>query len=166
MKYERTPVIPYPHGAEPRLDDSLRYLEIAALTEFKIETADEQQLPEIERAQLLHESFMKEIHTDGTHYLVARDDEGRIVGTAAYSFGREGTAMNLDTLAVHPDYQSQGIGSGLLAEATQHGIDQGAQLIMLISMGKESTEFYRRHGFRDNDPDDKSTMRIMSKDLG
>ena len=79
-------------------------------------------------------------------YLVAESD-GRVVGYA----GLFATADSADvqTLAVHPDVQGQGLGTTLLAALTDEAVRRGAATLLLEVRADNlvALRLYERHGF-------------------
>ncbi|MEY9215216.1 ribosomal protein S18-alanine N-acetyltransferase [Thermobifida halotolerans] len=106
---------------------------------------------------LEHELFPDDAWTEGMlrdelaqpdrHYLVARDDGGRIVGYAGLrAVPPEG---DVQTMAVAPDRWGRGIGrtllSALLDEARRRGIS--AVFLEVRSDNPRAQDLYRRFGF-------------------
>ena len=164
FEYENIDLPRYPHGAEPDLDDVLHFLDVAAQTGFHIEQPGESDLSDIERAQIVYESFLEEVTDGASSYLVARNDEGDIVGTVIYAIHPEYNYVELNVLAVSPDYQGRGVGSELLERVTDHAVQQGAESITL-STTPGAYEFYIRHGFEDVEEDDYAQVRSMVKKI-
>ena len=71
---------------------------------------------------------------------------GRIVGHILYSpivVGGEFNGAALGPMAVHPDYQRQGIGSQLVAAGTRRLAEAGCPFVIVLG----HPEFYPRFGF-------------------
>lgn len=89
--------------------------------------------------------------------------EGRVVGMlVAWMLVDE---VHIATIATHPDYRQQGIGSKLLSNVLLHGISEGAQssFLEVRESNVAAQEMYRKFGYekagrrkryyRDNDED-------------
>lgn len=82
--------------------------------------------------------------------LVAESDEGRIVGHVLFSAvklvgsGRGVSASILAPLAVHPDFQSQGIGGQLINEGLRRLGESGVQLVFVLGY----PAYYQRFAFQ------------------
>ncbi len=98
MIYERLPSLPFPHGAEPLLADSVDFLEVASLA-GTIPSALDYRYPkkDLQRSQMLYDSILPEL--EQPNFLATRDREGTIVGTAAYHINPERRFMHLDILS-------------------------------------------------------------------
>jgi len=74
---------------------------------------------------------------------------GRVVGHVLFSrvglkpTGQDVSAALLAPLAVHPDFQSRGIGSQLVAEGLRQLSDSGVELVFVLG----HPGYYRRFGF-------------------
>jgi GNAT superfamily N-acetyltransferase len=78
------------------------------------------------------------------------EDAGAIVGVLDLSVERE--TATIDTIAVHPDHQGQGIGTRLLERACAHARDLGATTIEAWTRDDEPTlRWYRSRGFGESD---------------
>lgn len=76
--------------------------------------------------------------------LVAEDEEGRLVGTAALR-----ALANLRRVAVHPDRKGEGLGAALVEAALARAKADGFDFAELDTQDDHPwlPEFYRRHGF-------------------
>jgi len=78
------------------------------------------------------------------------EDSGAIVGVLDLS--AEGQLATIDTIAVHPDHQWRGIGTGLLAQACARAQALGATTIDAWTRDDEPTlRWYRSRGFAESD---------------
>lgn len=79
-------------------------------------------------------------------YLVA-EDEGRIVGYAGLMY--IAPIADVQTLAVLPEYEGRGIGSGLLTELISEARRRGAQNVLLEvrADNPRAQQLYERFGF-------------------
>ncbi|RYD85199.1 MAG: N-acetyltransferase [Verrucomicrobiaceae bacterium] len=55
--------------------------------------------------------------------------------------------LHLDHLYIHPDYQSQGVGSFVIQKITQEADVAGKSIRLGALKGSASNRFYQRHGF-------------------
>ena len=160
MKYEALPRLPYPHGAEPNLDDSARFLEIAEAAGATLIDNEIRERGGIPLYQALHDQFTAEIDT--ARYAVARDDEERVVGVSIYSIRPERRYAHIDVLAVEERMRGQKIGHGLLEFVTNHSRLRGADSLLLVST-PAAVNFYLDHGFENIDEDPDSDCPHMAK---
>src|SRR4051794_31407284 len=82
--------------------------------------------------------------------LVAATDDDEIVGVldASYADG----LTTIDTIAVHPDHQSRGIGTALFQATKQQAREQGATTLDAWTRDDEATlRWYRAMGFNESD---------------
>jgi ribosomal protein S18 acetylase RimI-like enzyme len=90
--------------------------------------------------------------TPGVHLLVARDDEGRIVGTATVSTYRTPTRRraHIDDVVVDDRARGQGVGAALTTEAIRLAREMGAEQVDLTSTPEReaANRLYQRLGFR------------------
>jgi ribosomal protein S18 acetylase RimI-like enzyme len=89
--------------------------------------------------------------TPGVRLLVARDDEGRIVGTATLSTYRTPTRRraHIDDVVVNGSARGQGVGAALTAEAIRLARETGAAQVDLTSTPERAAanRLYQRLGF-------------------
>ena len=131
--------------AEPRDAADLRELYFCYLT--KNPPREEQDMNEWARRI---EEFQKD---ERIHLLVAEED-GRAVATVHLTVV-QGLTHNLRPFAViesvvtHVDYEGRGLGSALLAKATEIAAEHNCYKIMLETFSSEerTLNFYRRNGF-------------------
>ncbi|MCG5467737.1 GNAT family N-acetyltransferase [Micromonospora sp. LAH09] len=82
----------------------------------------------------------------------ARSPDDQLVGVASVYLDilsvRFGRRASVEDLAVHPEWRSRGVGSGLLAAARAWAHEQGADYVFLESgLGRtEAHRFYLREG--------------------
>jgi len=75
--------------------------------------------------------------------VVARDERGRIVGSAALEVYPDGALLR--SVAVAPEQQGHGVGHALTAAAIRLASDHGLQAIYLLTTTAE--DFFPRFGF-------------------
>jgi ribosomal protein S18 acetylase RimI-like enzyme len=87
----------------------------------------------------------------GGRLLIARDESGRIVGTATLSTYRSPTAWraHIDDVVVDSGARGQGIGEALTAEAIRLARELGADQVDLTSSPRReaANRLYQRLGF-------------------
>jgi GNAT superfamily N-acetyltransferase len=83
--------------------------------------------------------------TDGVQLLLARDRDGRAVGTAGLR--RRGRGASLFAISVPPSLRGRGIGAALTAHAARAAFDLGAELVQLQASAA-GLPVYERAGFR------------------
>lgn len=76
------------------------------------------------------------------HFLVCRDGD-EIVGVVGLEL--YGQTALLRSLAVHPSHRNRGIGSRLIEEIEQYGLQRGAHDIYLLTT--TASEYFVRHGY-------------------
>jgi GNAT superfamily N-acetyltransferase len=86
------------------------------------------------------------ISWDSSHYHLAAELDGRIVGMAHFHI--VGGVGHLDQLLVAKDRQSQGIGSHLLDEFEQRCRAAGCHKLTLETAEYQARGFYEKHGFK------------------
>lgn len=100
--------------------------------------------PTSAEAELVHQLREEGLLTLG---LVATDDEGGVVGYAAFSpvtlFGEELQWVALAPLAVNSDYQHQGIGGQLVSEGLDTLNEFGYAALFVLG----DPDYYARFGF-------------------
>lgn len=90
---------------------------------------------------------------DGGTWLT-HEEEGKAVAVAAYTAEpmTEGT-YNAFLLAVHPEYQGQGVGAALMLHIEQSLRDQGQRVLLVETSGLPNFErtrsFYRKIGYEE-----------------
>ena len=91
------------------------------------------------------------VATPGVSLLVARDDDGRIVGTATVSICRTLTTRRaqIDDVVVDGSARGHGVGAALTAEAIGVAREQGAEHVDLTSAPwrEAANRLYQRMGF-------------------
>lgn len=86
-----------------------------------------------------------------TEFLVAAKDGDRTVGCARI-VGDGGYVAYICDVIVHPDYQGQGIGKGMigrLLEFIRSNMEPGDRVMVLLMAAKGRETFYRPFGFLD-----------------
>jgi ribosomal protein S18 acetylase RimI-like enzyme len=87
----------------------------------------------------------------GETMLVARNDEGAIIGTLTLITYRvsSGLKARIEDVIVDHDARGQGIGEALTREAMRRATDAGARMVELTSMPyrEAANRLYRRLGF-------------------
>lgn len=101
-----------------------------------------------ERGRMLHRS-LESVYNTLRDFLVADDDDGRILGCAAVSLVWADLA-EVKSLAVLPDRRRHGIGSTLLQAAMADARRLGATRLFALTYEKE---FFARAGFERIDRD-------------
>ena len=86
----------------------------------------------------LRNSFYPE-HT----WLILADDQA----VGFYTLRPAADALSLDHLYIHPDYQSQGIGSVVLSRIVSEAEQLGLPIRLNALRQSASNRFYQRHGF-------------------
>lgn len=94
------------------------------------------------------------ITADPNQLLLVAEVDARVVGTMQLTFIQHLFAGGLrravlEALFVHPDYQSRGIGSALIAEAKARALAASCQSLELTSnkLRTRAHAFYEREGF-------------------
>jgi N-acetylglutamate synthase-like GNAT family acetyltransferase len=59
----------------------------------------------------------------------------------------DGTQLLIMDVVVHPDYQEQGIGKGLMEQIVQHIKSNYSQMIVSLTTDEKNTGFYEKLGF-------------------
>lgn len=91
--------------------------------------------------------------TDEDHYTIMAEAEGKAIGFLLLApkelTYRTGKTIELEILAVLPQYRSKGVGSQLVAKAKERAKATGNTTIMVSSYSKNdrAIEFYKREGF-------------------
>lgn len=87
----------------------------------------------------------------GETMLVARDDDGKIIGTLTLITYRvsSGLKARIEDVIVDESARGQGIGEALTREAMRRATDAGARMVELTSMPyrEAANRLYRRLGF-------------------
>lgn len=84
-------------------------------------------------------------------WVVARDDDGQLVGFVNIGWDGADHAFLLDT-QVAPDHQRQGLATRLVQLATEHARDAGCEWLH-VDFKEHQREFYLQAcGFRSTDP--------------
>lgn len=94
-------------------------------------------------------AYITEIGNPNAKYLIAKRDDGRIVGYGGVWVVMD--EMHVTTLAVDQDYRGLGIGERLLIELMFAGMDRGATRATLeVREGNIAARgLYRKYGFAD-----------------
>ena len=112
-------------------------------------------------------------HEDTRWYWVVESEAepGRVIGYAGLMY--LSPIADIQTIAVHPDYEGQGIGSSLLQRMISESIRRGAEAIMLEVRkdNERATRLYERFGFetigeRPRYYGDGADAAVMRKELG
>lgn len=90
---------------------------------------------------------------------IARDQEGRIVGTAGYELSADGTHVLIRSVAVDPARRASGRGSELARFAFVQAAAEGASTAWLFS--RRSGPFWQRLGFQ---PADRERLAAVLAD--
>jgi ribosomal protein S18 acetylase RimI-like enzyme len=105
--------------------------------------------------------LMELVATRGTTLLVARSDEGRIVGALTLVTYRAPSGLNarIEDVVVDADARGQGIGEQLTREAVRRAELAGARHVELTSRASRAAahRLYRRLGF---EPHDTTVFRL------
>lgn len=80
----------------------------------------------------------------GAGWVVARQEEGDLVGVAAVE--RYGEAGLLRSVAVRPDWRDKGLGRALAADRIAWAADQGLEALYLLT--DTAADYWPRFGFR------------------
>ena len=144
-------------GREP--DDSLDPVHDGRaelpVTALIVEIMTEKDLPEVHEIESLvfpqpwsMDAFRQEIRSVLGRYLVVRLDE-RVVGYVGIMLVED--EGHITTLAVHPDYQRQGIGTRMLEEVINMALRARVTYITLeVRVSNNAARrLYQRYGFRD-----------------
>lgn len=101
----------------------------------------------VEDAEIHVRELMEQKTSYGLEYVVDDEVAGFILGTSMlFHYGR---TFEIDDLAVHPDYQNQGIATILLQQCIVDAKAQGMAGIHLITAGEGVLpKFYEKHGFK------------------
>lgn len=124
-----------------------RYAEIYAAA-FSGEPWNDPWKPE--DAEIHVRELMEQNTSYGLEYVIDGEVTGFILGTSMlFHYGR---TFEINDLAVHPDYQKQGIATKLLEQCISDVKAQGMVGVHLITAGEGVLpEFYRKHGFKVGD---------------
>ena len=82
--------------------------------------------------------------------LVARDDQGEIIGHLQLVAGRTPETVELKSIAVRPDRQGSGVGGRLVERAAATSRDDGLRALTVTTAvaDLDNLRFYQRCGFR------------------
>jgi len=83
-------------------------------------------------------------HRHSVAWMVARDEDGRVLATARAS-SDDGKMAELFDVAVHPERRGRGVGRALLAALLDHPRLRAVRSVLLSTADAQS--FYARHGF-------------------
>lgn len=95
-----------------------------------------------ERGKMLHRS-LEDAYNLLQSFLVAQDDDGRVVGCVAVATTWADLA-EIKSLAVAPDVQGRGVGSLLMRAAIEDARRLGVKRLFALTFAKD---FFARHGF-------------------
>ena len=117
--------------------------------------ADEQSWLRCRELSFLNTPYFDDVLTSKTDIpapgfeLVAVNDAGVVVGIMDVTV--DGELATIDTVAVHPDHQREGIGSRLLARARPRAAGLGATVLDAWTRDLEETlRWYRSRGFAES----------------
>jgi len=128
------------------------------------------------------EAFKFRLHTFGAYFLVAVTDSGHIVGVTngvrlhhahladdsikqTADSAVDGAYFCILTIAVHPEFQRQGIASALLTHVIQQAKED--QLLQIVLMCEEHLiGYYEKHGFHYVSPSSSAHGGIQWHEMG
>ncbi|MFC5451719.1 GNAT family N-acetyltransferase [Paenibacillus aestuarii] len=128
------------------------------------------------------EAFKFRLQTFGLYFLVAETDDGRIVGVTngvrldhvhladdsikqTADFAANGANFCILTIAVHPEFQRQGLASALLTRVIQQAkADQLQQIVLMCE--SFLIGFYEKHGFHYVSPSSSAHGGIQWHEMG
>ena len=101
----------------------------------------------LEDAEIHIKEIMESKQSYGLEYLVDGKVAGFILGSSMlFHWGR---MFEINDLAVHPDYQGQGIATKLLEACLEEMKKRGIKGVNLITQGDGFlSKFYEKHGFK------------------
>ena len=101
----------------------------------------------LEDAEIHIKEIMESKQSYGLEYLVDGKVAGFILGSSMlFHWGR---MFEINDLAVHPDYQGQGIATKLLEACLEEMKKRGIKGVNLITQGDSFLpKFYEKHGFK------------------
>jgi ribosomal protein S18 acetylase RimI-like enzyme len=81
---------------------------------------------------------------------VVGETKDGVVGCALYSLNRKTRIGYLDLLAIHPDWQQQGLGGEMLQATCDHMKRCGASAVLLLcdAGNAKASQMYATHGFQ------------------
>ena len=84
------------------------------------------------------------VSTDEKYTLLVAEADGKVVGYLAYELHENDKSGEVQLLAVHPDFQNQGVGTALNIYALQNMKEAGMNLAVVGTGGDESHAPARR----------------------
>jgi len=95
------------------------------------------------------------VHSEASHLLVARDDDGQVIGSLTLVLFRIPTAVRawIEDVVVDEAARGQGVGEALNREALRIAKDAGARTVDLTSRPSReaANRLYQRIGFKQRD---------------
>ena len=80
--------------------------------------------------------------------VVAHDDQGRVIGGILAKAWLAWKWLDIEIVWVDQSYRNQGLGSKLLREIEQMGIENGCVKSKLTSLSFQAPDFYIKHGYQ------------------
>jgi len=102
---------------------------------------DQLPCPEIDGKEAMKRVYKRQ----GRYFLVA-EENGFVIGLTRGTY--DGSRALLWELSVDPNYQSKGVGKGLMKELLTKFKEDGAPTVSVTSLEK-SREYYVKHGFEE-----------------
>lgn len=86
---------------------------------------------------------------------------------AMYQYVDDPEIIYLSNVFVKPEYRGIGLGDGILNAADRIAKDKGTNIIFLkVKKGSSAHNWYKRHGYVDDEPDEENkTMIWMKKEV-
>lgn len=124
----------------------------------RIEAADLDRIEEIARASAQAPQWPRSSYrelAEGSGLVpragvVAVENDGSVVGFAAYSLLPQDASAEVESIAVHPGSRNRGAGSALLSACIEAGEQAGATVVRLEvrASNLSALALYRKQGFR------------------
>lgn len=100
----------------------------------------------------------EQIENPEVYFAVAKDEQGKVVGTTtAREIETEGRIM-LDRLYVLPTFQGKGIGKALLESVIEHFKGLKEMFVDVEELNKGAIDFYKKQGFEVYDDDSEEVI--------
>lgn len=94
------------------------------------------------------ELLKKQISNPHVHFLIALDEEGKIIGLST-AVENDGGNIVLGRLYIHPESQRQGIGADLLQQSINRFPDAKKIHLEVEENDIKGVNFYRKSGFKE-----------------